>query len=110
MPGSHCNRHLGGANRNVAVEIPPGRPQVAYFEKAAQWCPRGDVLRCVIHDGGPDNQAVIEIDDRDFSLEEFGRMLTTYSGWGMRLCFVPDFELEKQPDIVVMEPDEDVTD
>jgi hypothetical protein len=33
---------------------------------------------------------VVEIDDREFTLEEFGKMLVTYAGWGMRIEFVPD--------------------
>ena len=35
------------------VEIPEGKPQVKYFAAGDQWVPRGDVLRCVIEDGGP---------------------------------------------------------
>ena len=34
------------------VEIPEGKPQVKYFAAGDQWVPRGDVLRCVIEDGG----------------------------------------------------------
>jgi hypothetical protein len=49
-------------------------------------------------------RAVIEIDNRVFSLEEFGTMLTTFSGWGMRIVFVPEDELAKQPDIVIKDP------
>ena len=88
-----------------ALEIPPGKPQVKYFDKGDQWVPRGGVLRCVIHDD-EHLQAVIEIDDREFTLEEFGRMLTTYAGWGMRIVFVPDDDLEKEPTIVIGEPEE----
>ncbi|MEA4883285.1 MAG: hypothetical protein VB144_06460 [Clostridia bacterium] len=64
-------------------------------------------MRCIVHDGGPDNQAVIEIDDQELPLEEFGRMLTAYAGWGMRICFVPDDETERQPEIDVREPSEE---
>ncbi|MBN1548765.1 MAG: hypothetical protein JW902_19095 [Syntrophaceae bacterium] len=49
-------------------------------------------------------RAVIEIDNSVFSLEEFGTMLTTFSGWGMRIVFVPEDELAKQPDIVIKDP------
>jgi hypothetical protein len=52
------------------------------------------------------NRPVIEIDGREFILEEFGAMLTTYSGWGMRIVFVPDSELETTPVIVVREPED----
>ncbi len=86
-----------------AVEIPLGKPQVEYSEPCDQWVPRGDVLRCVIHDEDG-RRAVIEIDDREFTLEEFGAMLTTFSGWGMRIVFVPEDELTMQPDIVIKDP------
>jgi len=86
---------------NVAVEIPPGRPQITYTSECDQWVPRGSVLRCVVHDGGPDGEAIIEIDDHELSLDEFGRMLTTYAGWGMRIIFVPRDETEQQPEIEV---------
>lgn len=90
---------------HIAVEVPIGSPQLSYFDRADQWCPRGDVLRCVVHDGGPDGEATIEIDDRELSLREFGRMLTTHAGWGMRLVFVPDDEIHESPVIEVREPD-----
>jgi hypothetical protein len=91
--------------RHKAVEVPPGSPQVRYSEQCDQWVPRGDVLRCVIHDE-EGRRPVIEIDDRDFTLEEFGAMLTTFSGWGMRIVFVPDSDLEKPPVIVLREAED----
>ena len=90
---------------HVAVEIPPGKPQIEYFDRGDQWTPRGDVLRCVISDGGPDNAPIIYVDDRELSWKEFGRLLTTYAGWGMRVVFVPDDEIHDQPRVVVREPD-----
>ena len=93
---------------HAAVEIPPGHPQIQYFETGRQWTPRGGVLRCVIGDSGPDGEAVIYIDDHELSLEEFGRMLCAYAGWGMRIVFVPDEEINEEPYIEVREPDEDV--
>ena len=90
--------------KHVAVEIPPGKSQIEYFEKGYQWTPRGDVLRCVIHDGGPDGEPTVDIDDQQLSWSEFGLLLTTYAGWGMRIVFVPDDELHIKPRIVVREP------
>ena len=71
------------------------------------WTPRGDVLRCQISDGGGDDglEPIVYVDDREFSWHDFGRMLTTYAGWGMRIVFVPDDELERSPRIEVREPD-----
>jgi hypothetical protein len=66
---------------------------------------RGAVLRCLISD--MHGQAVIMIDDLELSIEQFGRLLTTYSGWGMRIVFVPDGEIEQMPRIEVREPNEE---
>jgi len=92
--------------RYVAIEIPPGRPQVRYVPAAEQWAPRGGVLRCVIDDSGPDGEAVVHVDDRSFSLPEFGRLLCTYAGWGMRITFVPEERLAVAPRVEVGDPGE----
>jgi hypothetical protein len=97
---------LASEYKHVAVEIPPGRPQIRYFARADQWVPRGAVLRCIVSDGGPDNQAVIYIDDRELSLQEFGRLLMTYAGWGMRLVFVPEEDIAMTPKIEVRDVEE----
>lgn len=47
------------------------------------------------------------IDDRELTQAEFGRMLTTCAGWGMRIAFVPDDDLLRQPAIEVREPDDE---
>ena len=70
-----------------------------------QWVPRGHVLRCVVSDA--EGEAVIEIDGREFSLVEFSRMLTTFSGWGMRICFVPEDDITEEPEIEVREPEDE---
>jgi hypothetical protein len=91
---------------HVAVEISLGRPQIEYHPKANQWTPRGDVLRCVIGDGGSEEGPIFYIDDKELTLREFGRLLSTYAGWGMRIIFVPDDRLTEQPPIVIRDPDE----
>lgn len=92
----------------VAVEVPVGSPQVEHHPECVnEWSPRGGVLRCVIEDGGGEDGSlpVIYVDDRELSWDDFGRMLCTYAGWGMRIVFVPDDELDRPPKIVVREPD-----
>jgi len=89
-----------------AVEIPPGRPQIKYHPRADQWTPRGSVLRCVIGDGGLEEGPIFYIDDEELTLREFGRLLSTYAGWGMRIIFVPDDRLMEQPPIEIRDPDE----
>jgi len=83
--------------------VPVGQPQIEYSELSDQWTPVASVLRCVIEDGGPDYETSIWIDDRQLSLREFGRLLSTYNGWGMRIAFVPDDEIDWDPEIRVWE-------
>ena len=92
---------------HIAVEIPEGSPQIEYSAACDQWVPRGEVLRCVISDGGPDFEAMVRVDDRELSMSEFGRLLLTYNGWGMRIVFVPEEEIGIMPTIEVREPDID---
>ena len=92
--------------QHVAIEIPAGRPQIHYFPAAAQWAPRGGVLRCVVDDTGPDGEAVVHIDEQSLSLAEFGRLLCTYAGWGMRITFVPEDSLACAPRVEVREPED----
>ena len=95
---------LAAEYKHVAVEVPLGSPQIKHFAHGNQWCPRGGVLRCRIEDD-ENSQLVVEIDDKELSLEEFGRMLTTYAGWGMRIEFVPDDQLHRRPTLEVRQPD-----
>lgn len=105
--GIAAREQLRAEYEHVAIEIPPGKPQIEYFNKGHQWTPRGDVLRCVISDGGPDNGPVIHIDEHELSWAEFGRLLMTCAGWGMRVTFVPDDEIDLVPAIEVREPEKD---
>ncbi|MFN8640516.1 MAG: hypothetical protein U0802_02185 [Candidatus Binatia bacterium] len=91
---------------HVAVEIPAGQSQIRYFAPGDQWVPRGGVLRCLIDDGGPGGEAVIHVDEQPLSLAAFGRLLSTYAGWGMRIAFVPEEVVAEPPTIEVRDPDE----
>jgi hypothetical protein len=90
------------------TEIPPGKPQVEYFEPGDQWVPRGHVLKAVILGAAePDlDEPFVSIDDRDFTLREFVSMVGTFGGWGMRIAFVFDEDVHEQPKIRVREPKE----
>ena len=61
------------------------------------------MLRCLVQDD-ENGQLVVAIDDHELSLEQFGRLLTTYAGWGMRIEFVPEDELHRRPVHEVREP------
>src|SRR6266536_291876 len=95
---------LAAEYKHVAVEVPLGSPQIKYFARGSQWSPRGGVLRCLVEDD-ENGQLVVGIDDQELSLEEFGRMLTTYAGCGMRIEFVPDDQLHRRSALEVREPD-----
>jgi hypothetical protein len=92
-----------GEYKHVAVEVPLGSAQIQYHAECDQWVPRGGVLRCLIHDD-EHGQLVVEIDEQELRMEEFGKLLTTYAGWGMRIEFVPDDELHRDPVRKVREP------
>ena len=98
---------LAASYEHVAIEIPPGQPQIEYFAEGDQWTPRGDVLRCIVMGDGfddHDDDIFVCIDEMELTLKEFGKLLSTYSGWGMRITFVPEDELEKEPMIEIREP------
>jgi hypothetical protein len=98
-----AQEQLVASYHHIAIEIPEGRPQVNYSTDCYQWVPRGHVLRCLLSDA--EGEAMIEIDGREFSPAEFSRMLTTFSGWGMRICFVPEDDITEEPEIEVREPE-----
>jgi hypothetical protein len=71
--------------------------------------PRGHVLRAVILSDAaiePDlDEPFVAIDQRDFTLREFFRMVGTFGGWGMRIAFAPDDETHEAPRIKLREPE-----
>jgi len=88
---------------NTVTEIPLGKPQIKFNRDTGQWLPQGEVLRCIIEDN-EHGEAVIVIDDKQLSLAEFGRLLTVYAGWGMRIAFVPEELVHEQPKVKVRQP------
>lgn len=89
----------------VATEIPLGSPQIKYSRRCHQWSMRGHVLRCLVDDTGEGEQEpVIEVDGKELSWHEFGRMICSFAGWGMRMEFVPDDEIHRRPKVMVKEP------
>ncbi len=89
----------------TVVEEPPGERQIDYHENSDQWVPRGDVLRCIIDDGGPNGEVIISIDDQELSLREFGRLLSVRAGWGMRIAFVPEEFISENPTVKIRQPE-----
>ena len=77
--------------------------QIEYFAQCDQWVPRGGVLRCVIEDD-EHGQVIVKIDEQELRLKQFGKLLTTYAGSGMRIEFVPEDKLHRRPVHEVREP------
>jgi hypothetical protein len=88
--------------KRVAVELPLGSAQIEYFARCDQWVPRGSVLRCLIRED-LHSRLLIRVDERDLQLKQFGKLLATYEGWGMRIEFVPQEEVHR-PVVEIREP------
>lgn len=91
--------------KHIAVEIPSNKPQIKYFVPGGYWIACGDVLRCTI--GCNDDGTTVSIDDKEFNMDEFGKLLSTFEGWGMRITIVPEDEIHKIPTVEVKDPDEE---
>ena len=96
---------LAAERKHVAIEVPLGSAQIEYFAQCDQWVPRGGVLRCVIEDD-EHGQVIVKIDEQELRLKQFGKLLTTYAGSGMRIEFVPEDEVHRRPVCEVREPDQ----
>lgn len=99
-----AQQQLAASYNHIAIEVPPGSPQIRYYERGDQWVARGGVLRCIIEDD--EHEPVIHIDEHELSLDQFGTLLRSYAGWGMRIVFVPEDETAKPPQIEVREPED----
>jgi hypothetical protein len=93
---------LAAGRKHVAFELPLGAEQIEYFARCDQWVPRGGVLRCLIeHD--EHGQVIVKIDGQNLRLKQFGKLLATYAGWGMRIEFMPGNEVPRRPVLEVRE-------
>ncbi len=91
----------------VLTEIPPGKPQIEFENNVEHWTARGQVLRCTVDDSdGWGEPPVINIDDQRLSWEEFGKLMLTFAGWGMRIEVVPVDRLTVRPEIEIRDVDE----
>lgn len=67
---------------------------------------RGGVLRCLINDN-EHSETIIQIDDQEFRMREFGKILSVFAGWGMRVIIVPVDENCQVPTIEIKDPDQE---
>ena len=90
--------------KHIAIEILPGNPQIEYFAPGGYWIARGDVLRCLI-DNNKKGETTIWIDDQEFEMAEFGKLLSVFTGWGMRVIIVPEDETCQGATVEIKDPD-----
>jgi hypothetical protein len=93
---------LATERKHVAFEVPLGAAQIEYFSRCDQWVPKGGVLRCLIQDD-EHGQVIVKIDEQELSLKQFGKLLATYTAWGMRIEFMPGPEVHRRPVLEVRE-------
>ena len=89
--------------KHVAVEVPLGSAQIEYVDRCDQWVPRSCVLRCLIQ-SAQHGEINVKIDEQKLRLKQFGKLLSAYEGWGMRIEFVPTDEVHHRPVLEVREP------
>ena len=90
----------------VAIEPPLGSAQIEYSKQCDQWTPRGHVLRCLIDDTEGKREPVIMVDSQELSWREFGKLICTFAGWGMRIEFTPQEETHRRPRREAREPED----
>lgn len=93
----------------VAIEVPLGRPQLAWFEWDDRVEARGDVVRAEILDLPPERghpSPVLSIDGDVVSWADLGEIVAARVGSGLRLVFVPVVELDVAPVIAVVDPED----
>ena len=63
------------------------------------------MLRCLIDTAAEEEQEpLITVDGKELSWREFGRLICTYAGWGMRIEFTPEDAIHRRPKLEVKEP------
>lgn len=79
------------------TEIAEGRPQIKFDNKFRAWSAEGHVLRCVVGSDPERDETMIGIDNHELSLDEFGKLIAPFEGWGMRIVFVSEDQLCDPP-------------
>lgn len=106
---NHIARKMIESSRNyehIAIEIPEGKSQISYDKNCCQWVAKGEVIRCIVGWDEQNEGPLIEIDDKVLTWQEFGKLVSTWEGWGMRITCVPDDELSMTPTVVFGERDD----
>mgnify|MGYP003384550579 CR=1 FL=1 len=97
------NVHIKWLDEVLAIERPleieEGYAQLEWSKEYERWSMIGDVLRATVcWQGGPDDGRVaFQIDDKEFSADEFVDLFEKFEGSGMRIEFVDKDNLTRRP-------------
>jgi hypothetical protein len=101
--GLRNNAKQAAESKHVVYEVPLGSAQIEYFARCDQWVPKSSVLRCQIQ-VDEHGQIIVKIDERRLRLKQFGKLLASHGGWGMRIEFVHTDEVHHRPALQVRQP------
>lgn len=84
------------------TEMQEGLPQIGIDPYYKELTCYSQTLRCELTSGDAYDDLVIEIDDKKLSLSEFGKLISPYMGWAMRIQFLPSEQLASPPESVIV--------
>lgn len=79
------------------TEMQEGLPQIGIHQHYKELLTHSQTLRCELTSGKSHEELVVEIDDQKLSWEEFGKLISPYIGWAMRIQFLPSEQLLNPP-------------
>lgn len=95
------NEIVLGQQRMIAEsrprEMKEGLPQVGIDPYYKTLITHSETLRCELTSGESHDELVVEIDDKKLSWNEFGKLISPYIGWAMRVQFLPAEQLADPP-------------
>ena len=83
-------------------EMKEGLPQVGNDPYYKTLTTHSETLRCELSSGESHDELVVEIDDRKLSWNEFGKLISPYIGWAMRVQFLPAEQLLNPPESEIL--------
>ncbi|MDQ5936793.1 MAG: hypothetical protein QG574_4129 [Cyanobacteriota bacterium erpe_2018_sw_21hr_WHONDRS-SW48-000092_B_bin.40] len=84
------------------TEMQEGLPQIGIAPYYKDLTIYSQTLRCEVTSGESPDDTVIEIDDKQLTWSEFGKLISPYIGLGMRIQFMASEQLVNPPDSVIL--------
>lgn len=84
------------------TEMQEGMPQIGIHPYYKDLTTHSQTLRCELSSGKTHDELVVEIDDRKLPWKEFGKLISPYIGWAMRVQFLPSEQLVNPPESEIL--------